>query len=289
MSKKDSPLSRIYKPREFISGWGAAVINITVTYPAHKIMFRQQLMGINFWSAFRQIKDEGLTHLYRGLMPPILLKTTSTALMFGTFDAYQTMIYINYPSCPVVAAKVTAAACAGWTEALLTPFERVQTLLQDRVYHDLYKNTAHAFSELKVHGVQEYFRGVSAILLRNALSNVIFFTLREELKGLMTERGGAHHDWRNIGANFVSGAFLGASISTLVYPLNVVKVKMQSQVGGDFAGISQTFHSVFNERDRSWRRMYLGAHVNFTRSLISWGIINAAYEFINAQFDPFDY
>lgn len=44
--KEEIKLSTILKPnlndvREFVCGWGSAVINITVTYPINKIIFRQ--------------------------------------------------------------------------------------------------------------------------------------------------------------------------------------------------------------------------------------------------------
>lgn len=32
--------------REFVCGWGAAVINITITYPLNKVIFRQVLFHI---------------------------------------------------------------------------------------------------------------------------------------------------------------------------------------------------------------------------------------------------
>lgn len=44
--KEEIEISSILKPnsndvREFVCGWGSAVINITVTYPINKIIFRQ--------------------------------------------------------------------------------------------------------------------------------------------------------------------------------------------------------------------------------------------------------
>lgn len=42
-------------------------------------------------------------------------------------------------------AKCLAGMVAGSFEAVLMPFERVQTLLADAAYHQKYKNTHHAF------------------------------------------------------------------------------------------------------------------------------------------------
>lgn len=78
-------------------------------------------------------------------------------------------------------AKVIAGVTAGTVEAVLMPFERVQTLLADSTYHSLFKNTAQAFRYLWTnHGFLELYRGITPILLRNGPSNAMFFVLREE-------------------------------------------------------------------------------------------------------------
>lgn len=83
--------------------------------------------------------------------------------------------------CNPYAAKVLAGLTAGTVEAVLMPFERVQTLLADSTYHSLFKNTAQAFRYLwSNHGFAELCRGMTPILLRNGPSNVMFFVLREE-------------------------------------------------------------------------------------------------------------
>lgn len=53
---------------------------------------------------------------------------------------------------------------------------------------------------------------------------------------------------------------------------------MQKTVGGKF----QSFTSVFGSlvRERGVRGMFRGVHVNYTRSFISWGIINMTYSYV---------
>lgn len=63
--------------REFVCGYGAAFINICITFPINKVMFRQMAYGIRTNSALLQMKKEGISHLYRGLLPPLLQKTLS--------------------------------------------------------------------------------------------------------------------------------------------------------------------------------------------------------------------
>ena len=78
--------------REYVSGWGAAVANIFVTFPINKTMFRQMVHGFSTFEAMKQLKREGALHLYRGILPPLLQKSSSTAIMFGTYSQYNRLI-----------------------------------------------------------------------------------------------------------------------------------------------------------------------------------------------------
>ncbi|XP_074656325.1 mitochondrial nicotinamide adenine dinucleotide transporter SLC25A51-like [Tubulanus polymorphus] len=266
---------------EFICGWGAAVINITITFPINKAMFRQQLHGIRFKSAVAQLQHEGTRNLYRGFLPPLLQKTSSLAIMFGMYNQYGKFLTNHAPDLPILANQGLASAMAGCTEAVLTPFERVQTLLQDRKHQKRFHNTFHALRVLRYHGYGEYYRGMVPICVRNAGSNVMFFTLRGPLKqALPAPRTFGGH----LIADFVSGAVLGAIISTVFFPINVIKTRMQSVVGSEFLTTRRVFAIIFHERHCSWRRMFYGVHVNYSRSLVSWGIINAAYEMLKNLF-----
>ncbi|XP_043225666.1 mitochondrial nicotinamide adenine dinucleotide transporter SLC25A51-like isoform X2 [Amphibalanus amphitrite] len=267
--------------REFFCGWGAAFINITITFPINKVMFRQMLHGVSMWSALGQLRGEGMFFLYRGILPPLFQKTVSVSLMFGMYDQYQRTLRRSAPRLHPVLADMSAAALAGASEALLTPFERLQILMQDRHYHERFANTWHAARQLRTFGLAEYYRGLVPILLRNSASNVLFFGLRERLKAAAPHDGGRASSaaW-----DFACGALIGAFISTVMYPLNVVKTHMQSRVGGPFAGVLATTAELYRARGRSVRALFRGVHINYTRSLISWGIINSTYELLRSHF-----
>ena len=59
-------------------------------------MFRQQLTGIRISKAVGQLCKEGVGNLYRGLLPPLLMKTTSMAIMFGTYHQYKHVRMVLY-------------------------------------------------------------------------------------------------------------------------------------------------------------------------------------------------
>ncbi|XP_011708365.1 PREDICTED: solute carrier family 25 member 51 [Wasmannia auropunctata] len=258
--------------KEFTCGWGAAIINVSVTFPINKIIFRQILEGVPVGAAVGQLSREGIRLLYRGILPPLCQKTLSLSLMFSMYEGCKRRICLL--SGNDVLAKILAANIAGTMEALLMPLERVQTLLQDWRYHDKFKNTPHAFRYLLTnHGVTECYRGMVPIIYRNGLSNLMFFTLRDRSKVLLGEK-------ESLLTNFVSGALIGGFTSTVFYPMNVIKIHMQMKIGGDFEKFLAVTREVYISRDRSITSFYKGVHLNYMRSFISWGVINASYDFL---------
>ena len=263
---------------DFVCGAGAAATNILATFPAYKVMFRQQVEGLRFRKALSQVLKEGISNLYRGVAPPLMQKGTSLAIMFGSYHKFQKVLSRNFTGFSSVTTNASAAILAGSMEAILTPFERIQTLLSHRGHNERFVNAFHAFKVVGMqYGFREYYRGLTPILCRNGPSNVLFFGLRGPLKSALPE---AKTNIGNSVNDFVSGAVLGACLSTLFFPVNVVKSQMQKQLGGEFVNCVKAFTIVFNERGRRVRRLFYGVSLNYTRALVSWGIINCTYELL---------
>ncbi|XP_077388835.1 solute carrier family 25 member 51b [Festucalex cinctus] len=276
------PLSAILGPqgKHYVCGSIAAFTNIMVTFPIHKVLFRQQLHGVLAAEAVRQLQREGLRNLYRGLLPPLLQKSTTVAIMFGLYEDFSRVLLeqADGSGVPELATRSFAAALAGTAEAFLAPFERVQTLLQDHRHHGRFNNTAHTFRTLLTeYGFRECYRGFVPIVLRNGPSNVLFFGLRGPIKEQLpevTSRAG------HLVNDFVCGGVLGAALGIMFYPLNVIKSRAQTRVGGAFQPCGEVLLTVWRERGGSVALLFRGAHLNYHRSLISWGIINATYELL---------
>ncbi|CAP38472.2 Protein CBG21695 [Caenorhabditis briggsae] len=269
------------------------------------------------------------------------MRTTSRALMYGLYDEFQISLKCPHapPNSSFSICHAQAAFLSGVCEAMLCPLERVQVLLQTTKFHDKFKNTLHAFSRLKEYGYREYYRGFSVILVRNSLSNTLFFTLRDPLKHRIVSLPQASRlpcslqHWIGdfiagslLGAtistaffplgvvknhmqakivslpqasrlpcslqhwigDFIAGSLLGATISTAFFPLGVVKNHMQAKVGVNYDSGLRVFRDVWQLRNRSLRNLYLGVHLNFTRSLVAWGIINSMYGILRRALAPFE-
>ena len=121
-----------YDYRDYLCGFGAAIVNIYITFPINKVIFRQMLHGHSVRSATADLRAEGIRHLYRGVGPPLIQRSISLSLMFGTFGTYH-YILDTYAQSVISAHSARfclAAFLAGSTEALLCPFELIQMLLQ---------------------------------------------------------------------------------------------------------------------------------------------------------------
>uniref|UniRef100_A0A8C9TXF5 Solute carrier family 25 member 51b n=1 Tax=Scleropages formosus TaxID=113540 RepID=A0A8C9TXF5_SCLFO len=263
--------------RHYACGSCASFTNILVTFPIQKVLFRQQLHGVRATDALRQLRQEGLRNLYRGLLPPLLQKSTTLALMFGLYEDLSRLLS-RHAGGPELLTCGTAAVLAGAAEAVFTPFERVQTLLQDHRHHGRFNNTFHTFRTLvRDYGARECYRGLVPILLRNGPSNALFFGLRGPIKRQLPDaRTRAVH----LVNDFICGGLLGAMLGILFYPCNVLKTRLQSQVGGDFLSSRQALLTIWRERGGKVTHLFRGAHLNYHRSILSWGIINATYELL---------
>lgn len=269
-------LAGMANAKHYMCGYCAAFTNIAVTFPIQKALFRQQLYGVRTRDAVRQLQRDGLRNLYRGILPPLMQKTTTLALMFGLYEDFSSLL-LRHTSAPELLTRSMAAVLAGTTEAILTPFERIQTLLQDYKHHNRFNNTFHAFRELQHYGFREYYRGLVPILLRNGPSNVLFFGLRGPIKECLPH---ANTNSAHLINDFICGGLLGAMLGFLFYPVNVVKARMQSKVGGDFQSFHVVFLTIWREREGKVTHLFRGAHLNYHRSILSWGIINATYELL---------
>lgn len=125
------------------------------------------------------------------------------------------------------------------------------------------------------YGFKELYRGLIPILLRNGPSNSLFFLMREEANEMLPKQTNPLYESAQ---EFTAGAIIGAVISTIFYPMNVIKVHMQNSCGGPYVNFVHVFVQIYRERQCKWSNIYKGASVNCTRAFFSWGIMNTAYE-----------
>ncbi|XP_072560417.1 mitochondrial nicotinamide adenine dinucleotide transporter SLC25A51-like isoform X2 [Paramormyrops kingsleyae] len=218
-SECEAPTGRA---KHYISGGCAGIASTMIVFPIKKTVFRQQVFGVRTSEAIRQLQRDGMRTLYRGLLPPLLEKTTSAAIMFGFYEDMSR--WLPQPAgSPGLLTNSMAAVLAGTAEATMTPFNRVQALLQDQRNHSRFNNTFHTFRTLvRDYGVRELYRGMGPILLQNGPYNVLFFGLRGPMKRSLPV---AETHVGHLVNDFICGGILGASLNFLFYPLKCLYVQ----------------------------------------------------------------
>lgn len=265
--------------RPWCCGLGSGVVDITVTFPINKVMFRQQLNGITSRQAIKQLKLEmkgqgpltRIQYLYRGVLPPTFNRCMGRMFTFGGYDSFK-RIWSSQISHPTSLSFI-AALSSGCFEALICcPFERVQTLLQDSSNNNRYKNSREIFRVLPV---REYYRGIRPILARNGPSTFLYFYVYDHSAKLFQIDN-------RIASDFARGATGGMCATLYAFLFNVIKSRQQAILdpvqSKQLASPMRTLAVIYSERDHSLAQLYRGLPFALIRTSLSWGLTTLCYQ-----------
>ncbi|XP_070616213.1 solute carrier family 25 member 53 [Erythrolamprus reginae] len=265
----------------YFVGAASSSLSTLATFPIHKTIFRQQLHNFSITEAVRQLYHEGFRQIYRGALPPLLIKTLQGTLLFGTYESFCGSL----PAQPLApwSRRAVAGLFSGFVEALVfCPLERVQNVLQDGRKVQRFPTTRHILATFRSYPLGEsvrlgFYRGLGLLLVRNGLGSSLYFALQEPLRGrLSTESLPVA-----IPA-FLSGSLTGTLVSLLLYPLGLLITNLQSQVGRpETLGLLATMAKVWQARGRRPLLLYRGGSLLILRSSVSWGFTTAIYQYLS--------
>lgn len=269
----------------YLRGGLSSMIAISLTYPLNKLSMRQAMEGVDIKRSFKTIRKEGVGKLYKGILPPLIQKSVTCAIMFGTYFTTKKFLYAkNYEELSTDKIIVISGMTSAILESFLTPFERIQTLLTCQTYSRYLKNTKDVSKKIIncQYPLKEFYRGYSAVIYRNTFSTTLFFSAKEcFLRKDCCFNINVKNEFIK---NFVQGAVLGAICSTFSYPINVTRYNMQRRIDSKFISFSSSFIQVLHQRNYNLKKFYSGAGINIVRSFISWGIVNCTYEYLRYYF-----
>jgi len=145
----------------FLAGGIAGVCEILIMYPTDVVKTRAQLsttQGPNFIKALKELSQEGVARMYRGILPPILVEAPKRAVKFSANEFYKEKIFAKQGKLSQGGA-IGAGISAGCTEAfVVVPFELVKIRLQDKANQGKYTNTVDAVVKIaKAEGPFAFF------------------------------------------------------------------------------------------------------------------------------------
>ncbi|XP_026185816.1 solute carrier family 25 member 53-like [Mastacembelus armatus] len=253
-----------------------STIPTLIVFPVYKTVFRQQIHNTTVHQAVGQLYREGFVKLYRGVAPPLLMRTLNGTLLFGMQDTLLCQLSLSSQNViPISALPALAGMGAGVVEALVfTPFERVQNVLQNGQNDRHLPTLKSVLIRLKSQGaVSGYYRGFLPITARNTLGSALYFGLKGPMCSFVAGQG-----LSPVASSFVSGTLTSMAISLTLYPLSVLVANMQTQVGGEVKGVMACWRMLWKSRQQSVALLYRGGSLVILRSCITWGITTAIYD-----------
>eukprot|EP01137_Pigoraptor_chileana_P026085 Opistho-2@96532 len=250
-----APLRTVSKRRppttleHFAGGTVGGMMGVIASYPLDTVKVRIQTQGnppiyTGMVDCFRQmVRKEGVASLYRGLLSPVFGVAAIKATVFASYGFLQNEIrQMNSPhgdpNRPLTQMELIIAACgAGFcSTVVVTPVERIKVAMQAQrtAAPDAkpYTGSLNCAMELiKSQGLfRGIFRGFWATMLREVPSYGFYFYSYENVKANLAPEGNIDNLAQHHLA--LAGGIAGIMAWLPIYPIDVVKSRIQGQSGG---------------------------------------------------------
>lgn len=235
----------------------------------------------------RIAKVEGVTSLWRGLQPTLVMAIPASAMYFTIYDSLKTQLRSQWLGQDDGRGLILAPMIAGLgarvvTSTTFSPLEMARTFLQ--------ASSTSALSEVSTAvrsgGVGVLWRGLVPTLWRDAPFSAIYWALYEWTKHrVITPRVNASytfHEGQQLAPakpfviDFLSGASSGMIAALVTTPLDVVKTLMQMSVESRRAGMMSILREIY--ANYGMRGLFAGAVPRTVRAAPSCAIMISSYE-----------
>ncbi|TFK36860.1 carnitine/acyl carnitine carrier [Crucibulum laeve] len=236
--------------KAFIAGGFGGVAAVLVGHPFDLTKTRLQTASPGTYTGAvdvvkKTLARDGVSGLYRGMVPPLLGVTPIFAISFWAYDTSKQIIFALTPNRTTTSLSVGELATAGFMSAVPTtlvtaPVERAKVLLQVQGQggsEHKYKGVADVLKHLyKEGGMRSIFRGTGATLARDGPGSAAYFAAYEVTKRALTPAGASPADL-NLGAVILAGGTAGVAMWALAIPPDVLKSRIQSAPTGTYSGL----------------------------------------------------
>ncbi|KAJ6604502.1 carnitine/acyl carnitine carrier [Mycena vulgaris] len=246
--------------KSFIAGGFGGVAAVLVGHPFDLTKTRLQTAPAGVYTGAidvvkKTVAKDGITGLYRGMVPPLLGVTPIFAISFWAYDASKKLILSATPNRTSDVLSIPELAAAGFMSAVpatlvTAPVERAKVLLQvqgqggsEHKYKGVLDVMKHLYKE---GGMKSIFRGSGATLARDGPGSAAYFAAYEVTKKALTPAGSSPSEL-NLGAIILAGGTAGVAMWSLAIPPDasrptrkkhpVLKSRLQSAPTGTYSGM----------------------------------------------------
>lgn len=240
--------------KSFIAGGFGGVCAVLVGHPFDLTKTRLQTAKAGQYTGAidvvrKALARDGITGMYRGIVPPLLGVTPIFAMSFWAYDASKSLIYAFTPNRTSETLSTLELATAGFLSAVPTtlvtaPVERAKVVLQVQgqgTSSTQYKGVVDVMRHLyREGGMRSIFRGTGATLTRDGPGSAAYFAAYEVTKKFLISKESTSGDL-NLGAIIFAGGTAGVAMWSLAIPPDVLKSRLQSAPTGTYSGLFDCF------------------------------------------------
>jgi ornithine carrier protein len=228
--------------RALLAAAGAGAAGRVVEHPFDTVKVRMQVSRGELLS---------LRSLYRGLPIPLSASALEVTTLFAVQNrASSQLASVGLPSWANTALSGGIAGLLAAT--ILTPTELVKCRMQsDR--GRVYRNSWHCLTRaVRETGPSVLFRGHTATLIREIPGTATWFLANERVLARLEHQSGEKRGWHSV----VAGAAAGTCYTTVLFPADTVKTRIQTIPGPDRPPLGSVARTIL--RSRGIRGFYAG-------------------------------
>ncbi|KAJ7632728.1 mitochondrial carrier domain-containing protein [Roridomyces roridus] len=301
----------------------ASYISTFAGYPLDSLKSRMQTMKTPITVpklAGLVYREEGIAGFYRGLAIPIVtisfVRAASFTIYTETKESFRAHNYLNRER--ILDAALVGGIGGAMSGSLISfgsaPFELVKVRRQLEYAIAASKgitlvkppSTLGAVKDIfKTNGIRGLYTGFRLHFMRDTLGTALYFFEYDGMRHLLgRQRNGEQGPtpawlwWLPIHPSlvpFVCGSFSGVTSWALIYPLDVVKTKIQQRAlaGERYRGMMETLHRLIRGPDPAApkpilagiARIYRGLGVSALRSVTTHGLLWTFYDITGEYID----
>eukprot|EP00050_Salpingoeca_kvevrii_P021896 m.117519 g.117519 ORF g.117519 m.117519 type:complete len:335 (-) comp9519_c0_seq2:803-1807(-) len=225
---------------------------------------------------------EGLSSLWRGLPPTLLMAVPQTVMYFTAYDYLRHRMDQDRWYTPMLAGTLSRTGAV----TVISPVELLRTKMQARGKIS-YSGLAQTLSSA-VHreGFFSLWRGLGPTLLRDVPFSAIYWTGFEFARRRYQRAHQTHEKALPFSYAFASGAVCGSIAAILTLPFDVIKTHMQSTLGdapsSKFDSATKIFRDILSKQ--GWQGLFVGIIPRIAKVAPACAIMISTYEASKAFF-----
>jgi len=232
--------------KDFVAGSVGGVAQVFSGHPFDTIKVRLQTQAIVPGTApkysgmidcfSKTLKEEGFGGLYKGVTSPLIGVALLNAVLFVSYGQAKSLFNQDENGMLSIRDTMAAGALTGITLAFVEgPVDLFKVKMQVQYKTNVAGTIAVKYTSVfdvatklfQMHGIRGIFQGLGATLIRDIPANGLYFGFYELSRRAFTPKG-KRVDEISTGKLLISGGIGGMAYWSFIYPIDVIKSKMQT-------------------------------------------------------------